>query len=329
MLLFRKRMYTSVFTQKLPSYIIYCRESHPYVRAVNELSDLWVNRSLNIYHYFDFIYFRSRNGRLFKQHADFVHSVAEDIIEKRQKTLKEEGLPTKTAGKKSRYLDFLDILLTAKDESNVGMTPLEIRNEVDTFLFEGHDTTTSAMCWTLYSLAQHPEWQRKVQAEVDAVLDGRTSDFIEWNDLSKLETLTMCIKEGLRCHSPVSFIQRVTTKPLDIEGYHVPVGATIAVQIYNLHHNPDVWDDPMEFRPQRFLPENVSGRDSYAFVPFSAGPRNCIGQHFAMNEQKVTLARLLRRFTLELDPDHEVSKKIGVVMRATNGIKVIARPRKV
>ncbi|XP_033745790.1 cytochrome P450 4F6-like [Pecten maximus] len=303
-------------------------DSHPYVKAVNELSDLWVSRSLNIFHFFDFIYFLSGSGRQFKKYTDYVHSVAEDIIQKRQQTLENEGLPTQTNGRKSRYLDFLDILLTAKDENNVGMTPLEIRNEVDTFLFEGHDTTTSAMCWTLYSLAQHPEWQQKIQAEVDSILEGRDSDYIEWSDLGKLENLTLCIKEGLRLHSPVSFIQRNTTQPFVVEGYHIPVGTSVAIQIYNLHHNPDVWEDPMEFRPERFLPENSVGRDSYAFVPFSAGPRNCIGQHFAMNEQKVTLARLLRRFTLELDPEHEVSKKIGIVMRSANGIKVFAKPRK-
>ncbi|XP_060080598.1 cytochrome P450 4F6-like [Ylistrum balloti] len=301
-------------------------ESHPYVKAVNELSDLWVTRSLNIFHFSDFIYFLSANGRQFKKYSDYVHSVAEEIIQKRQETLEKQGLPT---GRKSRYLDFLDILLTAKDENNVGMTPLEIRNEVDTFLFEGHDTTTSAMCWTLYSLAKHPEWQQKIQAEVDRVLEGRDSDCIEWNDLGKLENLTLCIKEGLRLHSPVSFIQRKTTQPFVVEGYRIPVGTSLAIQIYNLHHNPDVWDKPMEFHPERFLPENSVGRDFYAFVPFSAGPRNCIGQHFAMNEQKVTLARLLRRFTLELDPDHKVAKKIGIVMRAADGIKVFARPRKV
>ncbi|XP_069101418.1 ultra-long-chain fatty acid omega-hydroxylase-like [Argopecten irradians] len=300
-------------------------DSHPYVNAVNKLSDLWVARSLNIFHYFDFIFFLSANGRQFKKYSDYVHSVAEEVIQKRQLTLEKEGLPN---GRKSRYQDFLDILLTAKDENNVGMTPLEIRNEVDTFLFEGHDTTTSAMCWTLYSLAEHPQWQKKIQAEVDGILEGRDLDFIEWSDLGKLENLTLCIKEGLRLHSPVSFIQRNTTKPFEVEGYHVPVGTSVAIQIYNLHHNPYVWDDPMEFRPERFLPENSVGRDSYAFVPFSAGPRNCIGQHFAMNEQKVTLARLLRRFTFELDPKHEVSKKIGVVMRAENGIKVFAKPRK-
>ncbi|KAK3104941.1 hypothetical protein FSP39_013651 [Pinctada imbricata] len=246
--------------------------NHPYVQAVIELSDLWVERSLQPLLYFDFVYFLTPKGRRFKKQCDFVHSVAEEIIEKRRITLAEEGNKERTE-RKSRYLDFLDILLTARDEYGTGLTSLEIRNEVDTFLFEGHDTTTSSMCWLLYSLAAHPEHQGRCQEEVDEILKGRDVDDIEWADLQKLEYLTMCIKESMRLHTPVSFIQRVTTQDTEIEGHHVPSGTVIGIQIYNLHHNKEVWDRPYEFDPTRFTPENSANRDSFAFVPFSAGPR--------------------------------------------------------
>ncbi|KAK3589553.1 hypothetical protein CHS0354_041681 [Potamilus streckersoni] len=308
-------------------------DSHPYVQAVNELSDLWVERSLKPYLFPDWIYFLTTKGRRFSKHCDLVHRVAEDIIEKRKKTLEEEGLPNQSTdasegnGKKSRYLDFLDILLTAKDENSVGLTPLEIRNEVDTFLFEGHDTTTSAISWILYSLATHPDIQQHAREEVDELLQGRDSDYITMKDVQKLEYLTMVIKEGLRYHSPVQFIQRVITEPIEVEDMKIPAGSVISMNFYNLHHNPEVWEDNMEFRPERFLPENMANKDCFSFLPFSAGQRNCIGQHFAMYEMKVVIGRILHRFIVEVDPDHVVRKKLGVVMRAENGIMMRVIPR--
>ncbi|XP_062617356.1 leukotriene-B4 omega-hydroxylase 3-like [Saccostrea cucullata] len=298
-------------------------DTHPYVHAVNVLSDIWVARSLKPWFYSDFLFSLSPSGQEFRKNCDYVHKVAEDIIEKRRKSLKEDGPNPKT-----RHLDFLDILLTARDENDKGLTSLEIRNEVDTFLFEGHDTTTSGMCWTLYLLAKHPEHQDLCQREIDDLLKGRDNKDLEWADLSKLSYLTQCIKESMRLYPPVTFIQRVTTKETVLDGHPIPEGTTMGIQIYNLHHNKAVWEDPYEFRPNRFSPDNEKN-DSFAFVPFSAGPRNCIGQHFAMNEMKIILVHILQRYELSLDPDHEVNIKIGVVLRTKNGIKVQARRRDV
>nr|AFP66954.1 cytochrome P450 [Perinereis nuntia] len=296
-------------------------ESHPYVQAVVELGDMWVSRTLRPWLYPDFIYYLTSEGRKFKKYCDFVHTVSEEIIKKRKETLAEKG---EAAMKQGRYIDFLDTLLTAKDEDGKGLTDLEIRNEVDTFLFAGHDTTASGSAWTLYSLAEHPEHQEKCQEEIDQIMrekeDG--SNYIEWEDLSKLKYLTMCIKEALRLHTPVPFIEREHTKDLEIDGKVLPPGSIVDVQIYNLHHNPVVWgEDNMEYKPSRFAPENVEKRDPYAFLPFSAGPRNCIGQNFALHEMKIIIARILQRFTVSLEPDHKVEKKIGVVMRTKDGIR--------
>lgn len=297
-------------------------ETHPYVHAVNVLSDIWVARSLKPWFYPDFLFYLSPSGREFKKNCDYVHKVAEDIIAKRKKSLEEEG-----SKPKSRHLDFLDILLTAKDENSQGLTSLEIRNEVDTFLFEGHDTTTSGMCWTLYLLAKHPEHQRECQREIDELMEGRENRDLQWSDLPKLSYLTQCIKESMRLYPPVTFIQRVTTKDIVLDDHQIPAGTTIGVQIYNLHHNKAVWEDPYEFKPERFSPDKERKYDNFAFVPFSAGPRNCIGQHFAMNEMKIILVHVLQRFNLSLDPTGEVNIKIGVVLRTKNGIKVIAERR--
>ncbi|KAK7494593.1 hypothetical protein BaRGS_00014246 [Batillaria attramentaria] len=194
-------------------------------------------------------------------------------------------------------------------------------------MFEGHDTTASAISWALYSLCEHPEYQERVQAEVDHILEGRDSDNIEWSDLSKMEFLTMVIKESMRLHCPVPLISREITQPLSLDGVTIPVGTPCTINIINVHHNPTVWPDPYSFKPERFHPDNMKDKDSYAFIPFSAGPRNCIGQHFSLNEQKVLLGRLLRRFTFTLDPDRTVTKKPAAVMRTETGMWMIATPR--
>lgn len=308
------------------SYVTDCqkenkKEKHPYVKAVEELADAWNYRGRKPWLYPDFIFYLTSRGRKFTKNCDFVHGVAEDIIRKRKEALEKNGQTDR------KYLDFLDILLTAKDETGVGLTPLEIRNEVDTFLFEGHDTTASAISWILYSLAQHPECQRKCQQEIDDLLADRDSDDIQWNDLNQLEYMTMCIKEGMRLHSPVPFIQRQFTHDFQIDGKTFPAGTVVSLHIFGLHHNESVWEKPMDYIPERFSKENIGKMDTFQFVPFSAGPRNCIGQHFAMNEEKVLLSKLLRRYWFELDPSHVVRRKVGAVMRTETGIYMYAKQR--
>ncbi|XP_061197451.1 cytochrome P450 4F1-like [Saccostrea echinata] len=297
-------------------------EVHPYVKAVNEIADLWFYRNRTPWLYPDFIYYNTEEGKRFLKNCNYVHNVATEVMEKRRKELETVDLTSK------RYLDFLDILLTAKDEKGVGLSDEEIRNEVDTFLFEGHDTTASAISWILYSLSQYPEYQRECQKEIDQIISESEDGEIGWEDLGKLPFLTQCIKEGMRLHCPVPFIARSNTAPITIEGHKIPAGTNLVANIWCLHHNPMVWgQDHMEYKPERFSKENLAKMDSFAFLPFSAGPRNCIGQHFAMNEEKIVLAKLLHRFSFSLDKDHEVEHNAVAVMRALNGIQLYAKER--
>ncbi|KAK3587337.1 hypothetical protein CHS0354_011318 [Potamilus streckersoni] len=291
-------------------------ETLPYIAAVNEISETLGIRNRTPYLFPDFIFYLSSRGRKFQKNCKYVHKISEEIIEKRRETLRKEGLSSR------KYLDFLDTLLTAKDESGIGLTQEEIRNEVDTFLFEGHDTTASGISWTLYSLAEHPEIQSKVYEEINNVLQASESDDLQWEDLPKLEYLTMVIKEGMRFHCPVFAIQRQFTKDFELDGHAFPAGTVVSVQILNLHHNKDVWDNPEEFIPERFSSENSVTMDSYQFVPFSAGPRNCIGQHFAMHEMKVVISKLIHRYRFEPEPNYVPEKKPATVMRTSNGIRM-------
>ncbi|XP_048752320.2 cytochrome P450 4F1-like [Ostrea edulis] len=297
-------------------------DENPYVQAVHNISIEIARRNSKPWLSSDFIYYLTKNGKEMKKNCDFVHKVAEDVIRKRRKTLENKDVSSR------RYLDFLDILLTAKDGDGNGMSMEDMRSEVDTFLFEGHDTTASAISWILYSLAEHPEYQRKCQEEIDRVVADTKSGDLEWTDLDRLEYLTQCIKEGMRLHSPVPVIMRVNLSPIEIDNHVIPAESNISISIYSLHHNPAVWgEDHMTFKPERFTKENVEKRNPFAFCPFSAGPRNCIGQHFAMNEEKIVLATLLRRFTFSLDKAHVVEKQIAMVMRAKDEIKLFAVQR--
>ncbi|XP_045197237.2 leukotriene-B4 omega-hydroxylase 3-like isoform X2 [Mercenaria mercenaria] len=299
-------------------------ETNPYVKAVNRLTDAVIYRFMHPITFFDTVWNICPVGRQSRKDCEFVHSVAEEIIDKRKDTLEQTRKPTS-----SRYIDFLDILLTARDEEGRGLSRLEIRNEVDTFLFEGHDTTASAISWILYSLAENPECQRKCQAEIDEVLDGRETDDLEWSDLNQLEYLTMCIKEGMRLHAPVTGVSREIEQDFDLGGRVAPKGTLFFINIWVLNHMENVWGpDHMEFKPERFSKENINQIDHFQYVPFSAGPRNCIGQNFAMNEEKVVLSKLLRNLTFRLDPDHEVVKNISGVMRTKDGMFMFAEKRK-
>ncbi|PVD31377.1 hypothetical protein C0Q70_06789 [Pomacea canaliculata] len=279
---------------------------NPYVQAVYALSEMAVQRYFQPWFHSDWLYFLTPMGRKFRENCRVVHNVANDVISKRKITL--ANTPVRKQEVKKNCLDFLDILLTARDENGEGLTFDEIRAEVDTFLFEGHDTTASAISWAMYSLAQHADIQATCQEEIDELFKGRETDDFLWEDLSHLPYLSMCIKEALRLHSPVPSIQRELTQDTDIDGYIAPKGAIVNIVIYNIHHNPTVWQDSLEFRPERFTEENIKSRNPYAFIPFSAGPRNCIGQNFAMDEIKLVLAKTLHRFTLVADPDHKVEK---------------------
>ncbi|NXE57164.1 CP4F4 protein, partial [Casuarius casuarius] len=218
-------------------------------------------------------------------------------------------------------------MLPLQDEDGRDLSDEDISAEADTFMFEGervlgchsgvgggcsepgspcspllpagHDTTASGLAWLLYNLACHPDHQERCRQEVRELLKDREVEEIEWEDLSHLPFTTMCINESLRLHPPVTAVSRRCTKDIALhDGHVIPSGTTCLLSIYGTHHNPSIWPEPQVFDPLRFSPENTQGRSPLAFVPFSAGPRNCIGRSFAMAEMKVVAALTLRRFAL-------------------------------
>ncbi|XP_061573227.1 cytochrome P450 4B1 [Cololabis saira] len=297
--------------------------TNEYIKAVYELSDLVNLRFRTFPYHSDLIFNLSPHGFRYRKARKVAHCHTQEVIRKRQEALKEEKEVSRIQRK--RNLDFLDILLFARDEQQQGLSDEDIRAEVDTFMFEGHDTTASGISFILYCLASHPEHQKICRDEIIEVLGGK--DTMEWEDLSKIPYTTMCIKESLRLYPPVPGMSRKITKPMTFfDGRTLPAGFHVGTSVYGIHRNPAVWEKPDVFDPLRFLPENVSKRSPHAFVPFSAGPRNCIGQTFAMNEMKVVTALTLKRYQLIEEPSLKPKIIPRLVLRSLNGIHIKIKP---
>ncbi|KAM7162949.1 cytochrome P450 4B1-like [Macrochelys suwanniensis] len=290
-----------------------------YIKSVYEITFQINYRIWYLPYQIDFIYWLSRDGRRFQKACDMVHLQTDKVIKERKKSLKDERELEKI--QKKRHLDFLDILLCAKDENGAGLSDEDIRAEVDTFMFGGHDTTASGISWTLYCLAMYPEHQKKCREEIRELLGDQET--IQWDDLSKMPYTTMCIKESLRIFPPVPLVGRQLSKPITFhDGRYLPEGTLIGLNIYLIHRDPSLWKDPEVFDPMRFSPENSSQRHSHAFMPFSAGARNCIGQQFAMIEMKVAIALSLLRFEFSPNTAKTPRKIPQLVLRSKNGIHV-------
>ena len=198
------------------------------------------------------------------------------------------------AGRRTRDVpqDMLDLLIGSRDETGAGLSATEIRDQVVTFIVAGHETVASALTWAWALLAAHPEVQRDLQDEADAVLAGRPATFA---DYARLPLARAVLDEALRLYPPAWLITRSALGDDVLGGHDVPGGALVILSPWLLHRHPDVWRDPEEFRPARFLTGDV---DRTAFIPFGAGLRQCIGRDFAYVEGALMLASIAARFTL-------------------------------
>lgn len=220
--------------------------------------------------------------------------------------------------KKRRYA-MLDTLLQAERR---GLIDGEgIIEETDTFTFEGHDTTSSAISFILLMLAHHPEAQEAIFQEIQDVLEMK--DDLTIDDFNKLEYMERAIKESMRIYPPVPFIARKTTEDYQHDGFIQPKGTSVNIHIFDVHRDPEIFPDPEKFDPDRFLPENCAGRSNFAFIAFSAGMRNCIGQRFAMLELKMVVSKLVRNFKiLPVTKREEIVFIADLILRAKDPIKI-------
>ncbi len=195
----------------------------------------------------------------------------------------------------ARKNDLLARLLHAHDDDHGVMSDKQLRDEVLTLFVAGHETTATGLAWTVDLLCRHPEWYARVRAEVDAL--GRRPTLA---DLPKLEVCLRVFKEALRVYPPVYFFGRTAQRETTIGGVRLPRFTNVVILPWALHRNPRVWPDPERFDPDRFLPAAEHARHRSAWLPFGAGPRVCIGNHFALMEAPLVLATMFRDHDFEL-----------------------------
>jgi len=177
------------------------------------------------------------------------------------------------------------------------MSDVQLRDEILTMLLAGHETTAMNLTWTLYLLATNPQWARKLEAEVDAVVgDGD----IGMEHMGSLPLLQRVAKESLRLYPPVWLQGRSAIEDDEIGGYHVPAGTWVYTCAYAIHRHPALWENPDSFDPDRWLDENQGKLPRGAYFPFAMGQRKCIGDRFAMMETTIGIAQMVRRFRFEL-----------------------------
>jgi cytochrome P450 len=218
--------------------------------------------------------------------------------------------------------DFLSILLQARDEDGKPMSDGQLMAECLTLFGAGHETTATALCWTWYLLCRHPESYQKVQQEVDTVLQGRTPTYAE---LARLPYCLQVFKEAMRLYPPAYAFSRRALRDVEIDGYRVPKGWVVLLAPYTLHRREEYFPEPEKFDPERFTPEREKQLPRYAFMPFGAGPRICIGLYFAMMEGHLLLATLAQRAsfslvpgqTIEPDPIHHLALRPARAVNVT------------
>ncbi len=219
--------------------------------------------------------------------------------------------------------DCLSLLLRARDEDG-RMSDQQVFDESLTLFGAGHETTATTLTWAWYLLITHPDAYEKVQREVDSVLQGRSPTY---TDLTQLPYTLKVFKETLRLYPPAFATSRTALSNVEIGGYPVRKQETVLISPYVIHRRADYFPDPEKFDPERFSPENEKHLPRYAFLPFGAGPRICIGNHFATMEGHLLLATLAQRVTFDLVSGQNIVAASKVTIRPKDGVKVVVRRR--
>ncbi|CAK1601226.1 unnamed protein product [Parnassius mnemosyne] len=305
--------------------------SDKYFHAIHTISQLLMQRLVRVYLYIDAIFACSKIGKIQKKVVKDLHEFTMKIIQERKRYLTNNNDITnadgddEVNGKKGRF-SMLDLLL---ENEKQGIIDVEgIRDEVDTFMFAGHDTVAMALSFMIMRIANESEIQNFIYEEMLSIF-GESQRRPNLEDLSKMKYLECCIKESLRLYPSAPIISRHITEEVELSGYKIPSDTLCNIHVYDIHHNEKLYPNPEKFIPERFLSENNTLRHPYAYLPFSAGPRNCIGHKFAMMEMKIIMSSLLRRFRLEpvTKPD-DITFTCELVLRATHALFVRFLERK-
>jgi cytochrome P450 len=250
----------------------------------------------------------TRANRQFKSALQVMDSLVTEIIAQRR-------------AHPAAHDDLLSMLLQARDEqTGQGMSDRQLRDELMTILLAGHETTANALTWTFYLLSQHPQEAASLSEEVQRVLGDRPPAV---DDLPRLPYTRMVFQEALRLYPPAWSIARRAIQDDELAGYPIPAGSVIHIILYALHRHPRLWEAPHEFRPLRFTEDEVERRHKFAYLPFSTGPRKCIGDYFAMTEGQLILATVAQRYRLALAQGQRVGTAPLITLNPRYGMRML------
>ncbi|XP_069680217.1 cytochrome P450 4C1-like [Periplaneta americana] len=316
-------MGTSVYAQKF--------NDSDYIKAVYNMKEIFTQRVAKPYLLPEIIFNHTKWGKLQAESLKIIHGFTRKVIKERkeQREYRVQKISTDddTYYGQKRRVAFLDMLLEAAENGET-LTDQDIQEEVDTFMFEGHDTVTATLNACLFLLGLHPQIQDRVYQELKDIFHESDRSPTS-KDLHDMKYLNMVIKETLRLYPSVPMIARLVPHDFELGSYKIPAGANIFVPIYHFHLDPNIFPNPKEFNPDNFLPEKVVSRHPYSYVPFSAGPRNCIGQKFAMLEMKMVLSSVLRHYEVRsVDKVEDLVLLLEMVIKSKNGYRISITPRK-
>ncbi|WP_046864436.1 cytochrome P450 [Microvirga massiliensis] len=247
----------------------------------------------------------------YRRGVRFMNELVARIIEERQQAPDDRG-------------DLLSTLMTARDELGQPMSTHQIRDEVVTLLLAGHETTALTLSWTWYLLALHPAVDARLAEEVRNILQGRTPTF---DDLPRLRFTEQVVTESMRLYPPAYALGREAVADCEIGGYPVAGGTTVYISPWVMHRDPRWFDEPLEFRPERWNGDFAKRLPRFAYMPFGGGPRICIGNRFAMTEAVLILAMVAQHYRLEWQSDRPVTPMPSITLRPKGGVWARLVPR--
>ncbi len=248
-----------------------------------------------------------------KWSMDYLHGETDRIVKERRS---QSPMP----------VDLLTMLINGRDEkTGRGFSEQQLKDTLATLLSAGHETTANGMTMTLYLLSEFPWAAEKIREEVAEVFGDRRP---EAKDYKHLKFTRMVVEESLRLYPPSSIVIRVAAKDDEICGQKIRKGTTIAISQYVLHRHKKLWDNPDDFDPDRFLPEQKAERHRFSYIPFSIGPRSCIGSTFAMMEMVLATAMIMRDFDLQRVNDDPIELQLRITLRLKTPLPMLLTPRR-
>ncbi|CAG9854569.1 unnamed protein product [Phyllotreta striolata] len=299
--------------------------SSDYVRSVKNMCKILTDRNFSPldrrFYPFTLNFYREQFA------LKVLHRHTDAVIDRRMKEFRvnsDQSSETNDCGIKKR-MAFLDLLLRSTIDGK-SLTREDIREEVDTFMFEGHDTTSSAIGFALYSLANNPLVQQKALEEQMEIFKDLKNTRATMADLQNMKYLELVIKETLRLYPSVPILGRRVKEEFEWENSIFPKDIQVILFAYGCQRSDKNYEKPLEFIPERFL--DMDGTDPFKYIPFSAGPRNCIGQKFALLEMKSTISKVLRNFKLlPANPNPGLRLAPEIILVSKNGINVCLKKR--